>query len=228
MTIQYIKSLIDDKIIYKQQNIKNETLILSPYNGITDTDEDYYNHLNNVLNPGLYLIKYCNNTYILLINKYIYQISKNQLIILNRLLSCFDKNSITVFKKLQKININLTNPNPDFNIFCEKILTNQKIISELKYQLKSINCIKPSDIRCCLLFLIFIIDSLLEIYKLVKPSMQQTIKLILNYIINTDLINAKKYIFDLFYTFNIYDKSISIFTNQIIFAINKIYKLKKS
>ena len=94
MTIKYIKSLIDDKIIYKfsdnRKNIINYTQLynpLNPFNPITETDDDYYNHLNNILKSGIYVIRpiitKSNNDYILLIDKCIFGINRDQLIILD-------------------------------------------------------------------------------------------------------------------------------------------------
>ena len=235
MTIKYIKSLFDNKLIYynkninianKNINVANKNILFSPYNGITDTDEDYYNHLNNILKPNLYLIKHNKKTYILLIDKYIYPINKNQLIILKRLIDFFNKTENQLIDYILK-NINLSNiSQSDLDTFYKKILIDPNINSNFMNQLLSMNCSKLYNDKCNLLFLFFIIDTLIKLYDLIPFSYHYQLNQILNDIIHFDFIRAKINIFNLCMTFKINNQSITNFINQLVFAINFIHKLK--
>ena len=227
MTIKYIKSLLDNKIIYENINITNN-ILFSPYNGITDTYEDYYNHLNNILKPNLYLIKRNKRTNILLIDKYIYPINKSQLIILKRLINFFNK---TENQQIDYIlsNNNLPNINQsDLDTFYKKILTNPNINLNFMNQLLSMNksCSKSYNNKCNLLFLFFIIDILIKLYNLIPISYHYQLNQILNDIINFDFLSAKINILNLCMEFKIDNKSIANFIKELVFAINSIHKLK--
>jgi hypothetical protein len=237
MTIKYIKSLLDNKFIYtntnSNTNTTNKNILLSPYNGITDTEEDYYNHLNNILKPNVYLIKHNKKTNILLIDKYIYPINKNQLIILKRLINFFNKTENQqieyILKNIHLSNIHLSNiALSDLDTFYKKILIDPEINLNLMNQLLSMNknCSKPYNNKCNLLFLFFIIDTLIKLYDLIPISYHYKLNQIINDITHFDFISAKINIFNLCIDFKIDKQSITNFINQLVFAINKIHKLK--
>jgi len=226
MTIKYIKSLLDNKLIYKQNFTTSNTLIYSPYNGITDSDEDYYNHLNNILKSGLYLIKHHNQSYILLMNKYIFKINREQLIILSRLLNFFNKSNDDLINiinnKLTSMCSDSTISDNTLRIFSEKVLSDQIINNNLNLKLNSLNCIGLSDSKCCFIFLLFIIDCLVESYKFLSINYQTIIRKILNNIFELDFDNAKFYMFNILFNFRFNDQSIAKMIGELVFTINEL------
>jgi hypothetical protein len=234
MTIKYIKSLLDNKIIYDNKdsnnniNITNKNMLVSPYNGITDTYEDYYNHLNNILKPNVYLIKHNKKKNILLINKYICPINKSQQIILKKLIDFFNKTENQQIDYILKNN-NLSNiVQSDLYTFYKEILIDPNINLNFMNQLLSMdkNCPKTHNNKCNLLFLFFIINILIKLYHLIPISYHYQLNQILNDIINFDFIGAKINILNLCMEFKINNQSIANFIKELVFAINSIHKLK--
>jgi hypothetical protein len=224
MTIQYIKSLIDDKIIYKftnnTNNLTDKTSIYNPYNGITDTDDDYFNHLNNILKSGLYIIKpIATKSYVLLINKYIFRIDKNQLIILKKLINLYRQINLNL--PILSKSTNLINQD-DLNNICKIIMSDVLTLKKLNDTLKLSDNIELNCNRSCLLFVLFIIDSLIEVYSMVSSHNQDLIKNIFLNIAALDFNNCRHYLFILFEHFQINKDSIKKLTDEMIFAINKI------